>query len=363
MGSWVHGSILRSALAIERQLLPVLRSELESGVALTVTGHSLGAGVASLLTVVLRHPKEAEAAREAATRAEEDSDPGSSRPGSPLRPLASVEDKLPSFLADLVSKAQKSADKAREAIEGSEAGNRLISEASSAASAIASALGVDEPWRSAGVGSGGLNARCLAFATPSCASPELAASPAFRAVVSVVHGDDVIPRSSEANLLRLLLELQRNAQNWSERSKAELSEAEQNYLSFLEETATGVKDTVGTALSALREAHASLPESVLREHGSEIEKRLRRAEEDLEKKLAAFHQSAAEAGKGAFDSARRGVDDVLNEDSAPTGGGPLNEEGDVFAVKDSPSLQVGSNVLFDLSGSTGAIETDWFLAL
>ena len=330
---------------------PAIEKELSSGAALTVTGHSLGAGVASLLAVALRRPEEAAAAREAAaaaaaaaataaaTAAVAAEVEGTGTPVKAPHSSATLQDKVPSFLSDLVSRAKENVDKARSTIEESEAGSRILSEASTAATTIGAVLGVGEPFQSASVGAGGFDARCFAFATPSCASPELAASPAFRSVTSVVHGDDVIPRSSEANLLRLLVELQRNAHSWSERSKAELTEAEQEYLVFLDDAAGGVRESVGSALSALREAHASLPESVLRSHGSRVERELQRAEEDLAKTLAEFKDAAEEFGKGAFKDLRKGVDTVLSEGTSTPGGDGRVENEDVGAGE-GPSMQV-----------------------
>ena len=306
MGSWVHGSILRSALSIATEILPVLELErARSGVNnnLIVTGHSLGAGVASLVTLVLRRPKMAQEARQ------------SSRTQGDDLPLPGGREKMPAFLADIISTAKRNADRAREAMDNSEAGSRMMAEAKKAVSAIEDILGMGEPWKTIDLDEGGFDARCFAFATPSCASPELAASPAFNAVLSVIHGDDVIPRSSEGNLLRLLLQLQRSAQSWSDRSKSQLTKAETEYVAFLEGASGSVQNTIESTLSQLREAHASLPEDALGSHGHEVERALKEAELDLKKKLNELREAAVDLGKDAFDGARKGVDEVLNEDN------------------------------------------------
>ena len=189
-GGLAHAGMARAALALREQALPLLCQLLleRPGYRLVLTGHSMGAGVAVLLALLLHHERSHSALRTAPTTSPSAAQVRAPVPTAPAAPAAGA--------------AQPAA---REAAASAPA-------AAAAAATNSGAAVLDGSLRSLASGvalPAHAEIQCFAFAPPPVYAPSSAPLPPHvtKSIACYVHHADVVPSLSLTNVRSLLAAL------------------------------------------------------------------------------------------------------------------------------------------------------------
>jgi hypothetical protein len=192
-GGLAHAGMARAALALREQALPLLCQLLleRPGYRLVLTGHSMGAGVAVLLALLLHHERSHSALRTAPTTAPSAAQVRAPVPTAPTAPAAPA--------------AGAAQPAAREAAASAPA-------AAAAAATNSGAAVLDGSLRSLASGvalPAHAEIHCFAFAPPPVYAPSSAPLPPHvtSSIACYVHHADVVPSLSLTNVRSLLAAL------------------------------------------------------------------------------------------------------------------------------------------------------------